>query len=84
MGGPKVYSMADLLRGYTRASQKPRPIIPVWLPGKAARAFRAGANLAPEQAVGQRTWEEFLADQLSREQGDLDGNSGRPAEFVKR
>ena len=67
-----------------RASQRPRPIIPVWLPGKAARAFRAGANLAPEQAVGQRTWEEFLADQLSREQGDLDGNSGRPAEFVKR
>lgn len=84
MGGPKVYSMADLLRGYMRASQRLRPIIPVWLPGKAARAFRAGANLAPEQTVGQRTWEEFLADQLSREQGDLDGNPGRPAEFVKR
>jgi hypothetical protein len=27
--------------------------------------FRAGANLAPEQAVGRRTWEEFLAERLS-------------------
>jgi hypothetical protein len=25
-------------------------------------AVRAGANLAPERAVGRRTWEEFLAD----------------------
>ncbi|MBM0224297.1 MULTISPECIES: hypothetical protein [Micromonospora] len=24
--------------------------------------FRGGANLAPEQAVGRRTWEEFLAE----------------------
>ena len=35
------------------------------LPGKAARVFRAGANLAPEQAMGHRTWEESLADQVS-------------------
>jgi hypothetical protein len=39
--------------------------VPVWMPGKAARVFRAGANLAPEQAVGHRTWEEFLADRVS-------------------
>ncbi len=26
----------------------------------AARAFRAGANLAPDHAVGRMTWEEFL------------------------
>ena len=65
MAGPKVYSMAELLRGYLQASHQHRPIIPVWLPGKAARAVRAGANLAPERAVGLRTWEEFLADQVS-------------------
>ncbi len=65
MAGPRVYEMAELLRGYLRAFGKHRPIIPVWLPGKAARAFRAGANLAPERAVGRRTWEEFLADRLS-------------------
>jgi uncharacterized protein YbjT (DUF2867 family) len=66
MGGPRVYGAADLLRGYLRATKRRRrPIVPVWLPGKAARAFRAGANLAPEQAVGHRTWEEFLADRVS-------------------
>ena len=28
------------------------------------RALRAGANLAPDRAVGKRTWEEFLADRM--------------------
>jgi uncharacterized protein YbjT (DUF2867 family) len=66
MGGPRVYGVAQLLRGYLRASKRRRrPIVPVWLPGKAARAFRDGANLAPERAVGQRSWEEFLADRVS-------------------
>jgi uncharacterized protein YbjT (DUF2867 family) len=66
MGGPRVYGAAELLRGYLRATKRRRrPIVPVWLPGKAARAFRAGANLAPEQAVGHRTWEECLADRAS-------------------
>jgi hypothetical protein len=67
MGGPRVNGMDELLRGYLRASKRRRrPIVPVWLPGKAARAYRAGANFAPEQAVGHRTWEEFLADQVRR------------------
>src|SRR6266508_3509040 len=65
LAGPKVYSAAELLRGYLRASHRHRPIIPVWLPGKAAGALRAGANLAPGRAVGRRTWEEFLADRVS-------------------
>ena len=63
LAGPRVYEMADLLRGYLRARGKHRPIVPVRLPGSAARAFRAGANLAPDRAVGRRTWEEFLATQ---------------------
>jgi uncharacterized protein YbjT (DUF2867 family) len=61
MGGPRVYEMAELVRRFLRATGKRRPIVPVWLPGKAARAFRAGANLTPDRVVGQRTWEEFLA-----------------------
>jgi uncharacterized protein YbjT (DUF2867 family) len=65
MAGPRVYEMGELLRGYLRAIGKHRPIIPVWLPGKAARALRAGANLAPDRAVGRRTWEEFLAERVS-------------------
>jgi uncharacterized protein YbjT (DUF2867 family) len=64
MGGPKVYAMAELVRGYLRASGKHRIVMPIWIPGRAARAFRAGANLAPERAVGHRTWEDFLAERV--------------------
>ena len=66
MGEPRIYGAAELLRGYLRATKRWRLIVPIWLPGKAARAFRAGANLAPEQAAGHRTWEEFLAEKLSQ------------------
>jgi hypothetical protein len=34
--------------------------------GRAALAHRSGANLAPERAVGRRTWEEFLAEGAAR------------------
>ena len=60
LGGPRVYGADELLRGYLRARGRHRPILPVPTPGKAASAFRAGANLAPDRAVGHRTWEEFL------------------------
>jgi uncharacterized protein YbjT (DUF2867 family) len=65
MAGPRVYEMAELVRGYLRTHRKHRPIVPVRVPGKAARAFRAGANLAPDRAVGRRTWEDFLADRVT-------------------
>jgi uncharacterized protein YbjT (DUF2867 family) len=64
MGGPRIYPLAELVRGYLRATRRHRPILPVWTPGKAARAFRAGANLAPDRAVGRRTWEELLAEEV--------------------
>jgi uncharacterized protein YbjT (DUF2867 family) len=64
IGGPRVYESTELLRSYLRASHRHRLLMPVRLPGKAARAVRAGANLAPEQAVGHRTWEDFLAERL--------------------
>jgi hypothetical protein len=35
------------------------------MPGAAAAAIRAGANLAPGRAVGLRTWEEFLATSVA-------------------
>ena len=64
LGGPRIYTMSELMRSYLRAHGKRRLIMPIWLPGQAARAHRAGANLAPDHADGKRTWEEFFADRL--------------------
>jgi uncharacterized protein YbjT (DUF2867 family) len=61
IAGPQVYDLTALIRSYLQARGKHRPIIQLRLPGEAARAFRTGANLAPERAVGSRTWEDFLA-----------------------
>src|SRR5215207_8872149 len=59
LAGPKVYEMADLIRGYLRARGKRRLMLPVRMPGKAGRAYRAGENLSLEGAdVGKRTWED--------------------------
>jgi len=66
MAGPRVYEMADLLRDYLRARGLRRPLVPVRIPGKAARAVRAGANLAPGPALGHRTWEDFLAERVGQ------------------
>jgi uncharacterized protein YbjT (DUF2867 family) len=64
IAGPRIYGLDDLVRGYLAASHRRRLIVPVRLGGQAYRAVRAGANLAPDQAVGQRTWEDFLADRV--------------------
>jgi hypothetical protein len=56
--------MRELIRIYLRARGKRRLLVPVRFPGRAARAVREGANLAPDRAVGRRTWEEFLAERL--------------------
>ena len=66
LAGPRVYGMDELIRGYLRVAHRRRPILPIRLPGKAARAFRAGANLATDRAVGHRTWEEFLTERLGQ------------------
>ncbi|GAB3001632.1 NAD(P)H-binding protein [Amycolatopsis acidiphila] len=65
MGGPEVRDSAELARAYLAAVGRSRPVVPVSLPGKAARAFRAGANLAPEHAVGKVTFERYLAERGS-------------------
>jgi uncharacterized protein YbjT (DUF2867 family) len=65
MGGPRVYQLAELVRGYLRATGQHRLTMPIRIPGSAARAYRSGANLAPEHAVGRRTWEDFLTERTS-------------------
>jgi uncharacterized protein YbjT (DUF2867 family) len=67
LAGPRIYTFAELARSYLEAVHRRRPLLPIRLPGKAARAVREGATLAPDQADGKRTWEDFLRDRLSRD-----------------
>jgi uncharacterized protein YbjT (DUF2867 family) len=67
LGGPRVYDMADLANSYLQARGKHRMRMPVHIPGKAGRAYRAGDNLAVAGADrGTRSWEDFLAEELAR------------------
>ena len=65
IAGPRVYEMKELIRSHLTATGKRRLLMPARLPGRAARAMRDGANLAPDRAFGKRTWEDFLAERLS-------------------
>lgn len=66
LAGPAVYELAELARGYLAARGRSRKQLPVRVPGRIGRAYRAGANLAPEGAAhGRRTWEEFLTERLA-------------------
>ncbi|MEV6115465.1 NAD(P)H-binding protein [Streptomyces sp. NPDC052109] len=60
MGGPEVRSLDSLARAYLRATGRRRAVARVPLFGGAYRAARAGGLLAPEQAVGRTTFEEYL------------------------
>jgi len=63
--GPTVYTMAELIRGYLKAEGKRRLFLPVPVPGKIGRAYRAKENLTLDGAtVGELTWENFLAEQV--------------------
>lgn len=64
IAGRAIGWVGVLVKSYLSAAGKRRPLVPVHIPGQAARALRAGANLAPDRAVGKRTWEEFLADRI--------------------
>jgi uncharacterized protein YbjT (DUF2867 family) len=65
LAGPQVYEMRDLIRGYLKVRAKRRLLVPVRVPSKAGRAYRAGENLSLDAVVGTRTWEDFLADRVS-------------------
>ena len=64
LAGPRSYELTDLLRTYLQATHRRRLIVQVPMPGAAARAVRGGAILAPDRAVGHKTWEDFLAERV--------------------
>ncbi|WP_399093974.1 SDR family oxidoreductase [Streptomyces sp. BBFR2] len=62
MGGPQVLTAREAVRLTLRYGGRRRLPVPLWLPGRTMAGFRAGENLAPGHAVGERTYEQFLAE----------------------
>ncbi|KND26688.1 SDR family oxidoreductase [Streptomyces acidiscabies] len=61
MGGPEVRTFDSLARSYLKARGRRRRLVRVPLWGAAYGAFRAGGHLTPGNAVGKRTFEEYLS-----------------------
>jgi uncharacterized protein YbjT (DUF2867 family) len=61
MGGPQIRTATGLAGAYLQAAGRRRPVLAVHLPGAVFAGYRQGGHLAPDHAVGRRTWEEFLA-----------------------
>jgi len=82
LGGPRAYRLVDLFRSYLRATGRRRVVLPIWIPGKSARAIRAGANL-PAGPAGQPnaqaglTWEEFLAERVTADRAAASSTSSQ-------
>ncbi|ADB34688.1 NmrA family protein [Kribbella flavida DSM 17836] len=65
VAGPRTYTFKEMVGIYLRAAGKRRLMLPLWMPGQAAAAYRAGANLSSGQGTG-RSWEEFVAAKVAR------------------
>lgn len=62
LAGPRTYTLEEIGRGYLRAVGKRRPRLPIHVPGKTGRLYRAGANLSDDGQTGTRSWEDYLAE----------------------
>ena len=65
MGGPQVYTSGELTRIWLKQRGMHRVLIPIFLPGKMARALRQGGNTCPQQATGTVSWEAWLQQNSS-------------------
>lgn len=62
LAGPEVLDIADLIAVFNEVEGRRRRIVRFGMPGAIGRAYRAGDNLAEDDAVrGTQTWRQFLA-----------------------
>ncbi len=62
VAGPRTMRLVDMVRGYLRATGERRLVVPLRLPGRAARAAASGALVPAEPFVrGTETFEQYLA-----------------------
>jgi uncharacterized protein YbjT (DUF2867 family) len=61
IGGPTVYTHADLARMYLSSRGGRHPVVELPLPGRIVAGYRSGANLAPDRPTGTVGFAEYLA-----------------------
>lgn len=71
MGGPQVSTTGELAQIWLKQRGMHRPIIPLWLPGKMARALRQGGNTCPQQATGTVAWEAWLQKHYGQQESSV-------------
>ena len=69
VGGPEIRTPADAARGYLSLRGNRKPVLGYHLPGKTARAIRAGVLTCPDERYGEIRWEEFLRTELEEAGG---------------
>lgn len=68
IGGPEVWTAAELARAYFKATGRKRRVLTIPIPGKIAHAFRTGAQLCPNQKYGKVRWQNFLDETFGLDQ----------------
>jgi len=66
MGGPAVRPIEDLARAWVDHHGRRTRVVTVPVPGRTARAFRAGHNTCPDHADGKIGWEDWLGRNHAR------------------
>jgi uncharacterized protein YbjT (DUF2867 family) len=61
IGGPEVLGLGEMAAVWRARRGRPRRVVGVALPGRAARAFREGRTTCPACAVGRQTWAEYVS-----------------------
>lgn len=63
--GPDIMTLGDAAREWKAARSIVKPVMPLFIPGKIAAAFRAGMNTVATGPRGTSTWREWLAARYS-------------------
>jgi uncharacterized protein YbjT (DUF2867 family) len=62
IGGPAVYTHAELARTYLATCNGRRPVVEIPVPGRIIAGYRSGANLAPDNPIGTIGFAEYLTE----------------------
>jgi uncharacterized protein YbjT (DUF2867 family) len=74
MSGPEISSWRDLFLSYLKATHRGKLVVPIPVPG--SKAVRNGALLPPpHHTEGSRTWDQFLAEELTESREGQDSPS---------